>query len=347
MTLRTAGLVRQATGEDWTDVDLELSTAIPGQGMDLPELLTWALGEKKEFVPVARAARMPASPPRFPPPSPQPTAFEAERQAKVQVLRQRISELQNLLQTDGRNQRQSAAFLALTESSTVPADGIRSYGIGALGGKGSGISGGYRATTTSKPKPKRSRRRARHRPSPPPPPRSPSAYKSAEAPQPVMAQVMLDGDQISGELSRPEGSSTVMKAPGGSASRVRQTSLGLYEATYYRRPRFSDSSLPAVVAGGLDYVYKCPTKVNIPSKGERISVPLSVEVYPADTFYEATPSLKKTAYLKAVVENKGKRPILAGPVNIFMGGDFAGQGKLATTGSGGKLSLPMGADEDI
>ena len=33
-----------------------LSTAIPGRGIDAPELLTWTLGERSEFVPQLRAA---------------------------------------------------------------------------------------------------------------------------------------------------------------------------------------------------------------------------------------------------------------------------------------------------
>ncbi len=101
------------------------------------------------------------------------------------------------------------------------------------------------------------------------------------------------------------------------------------------------------ISGGLDYVYTCPTRMSIPSSGERIAVPLSVDSFPATVFYEATPALKEVAYLKAEVQNSGKNPILAGTVNIFMGPDFAGQGRLATTGPGGKLSLPLGADENI
>ena len=55
----------------------------------------------------------------------------------------------------------------------------------------------------------------------------------------------------------------------------------------------------------------------------------------------------KTAFLTARLKNQGKTPVLAGPVNIFMAGDFAGQGRLETTGPGGEIDLPLGADEDI
>jgi uncharacterized protein (TIGR02231 family) len=81
VSIHTAGMVQQATGEAWEEVKMALSTAIPGQGIDLPELLTWALGEKREFIPHARAARWPQKAARFGRPTPQPTIWEAERSA--------------------------------------------------------------------------------------------------------------------------------------------------------------------------------------------------------------------------------------------------------------------------
>ena len=68
MRVETAAVVEQATGEDWTDATLLLSTAMPGRGIDLPELLTWTLGERSEFVPQLRPRR----PPHVEPPLPAP-----------------------------------------------------------------------------------------------------------------------------------------------------------------------------------------------------------------------------------------------------------------------------------
>jgi len=150
------------------------------------------------------------------------------------------------------------------------------------------------------------------------------------------------------ELARPDAvGAQRVGSRGPREGRTLATSLGLFEPTYYQPPQFSDANLPAVVAGGLDYVYSCPTRASIPSNGEDLRVPLAAESYPVETFYEATPSLKKTAYLKAKVTNQGERPILQGPANIFVGKDFIGQGQLRTTGKGGVIDLPLGADENI
>ena len=67
--VETAAAVEQATGEDWTDVTLLLSTAMPGRGIDLPELLTWTLGERSEFVPQLRPRRAPPAEPPLPAPA--------------------------------------------------------------------------------------------------------------------------------------------------------------------------------------------------------------------------------------------------------------------------------------
>lgn len=45
----THGVVRQATGEDWTNVTLTLSTAFPEGGADIPELLAWRLGDQDQY----------------------------------------------------------------------------------------------------------------------------------------------------------------------------------------------------------------------------------------------------------------------------------------------------------
>ncbi|MFH0901645.1 MAG: mucoidy inhibitor MuiA family protein [Pseudomonadota bacterium] len=334
--LQTAGVVSQATGEEWANVELHLSTAIPGQGFELPELLTWTLGEKKELVPEARAARMPSQPPRFSPPSASKTVYEGEREAKLQVLEQRIAHLGQLLATNGRASGESD----------------RRRGPAPSSGFVGGTMGGAAPARSSAPSVAQT-----------PPPAPPDDYQEEDA----IADEDLDYESVTAEvMAAPEeqaptmpasqsyafGRASAMMAKPKSALRsaglgAEKTSLSLFDGNHYRRPVFSDSNLPAVMAGGLDYVWECPTKMSIPSSGEAIAVPLTVETFPAIVLYEATPSLKETAYLKAEVENKGRRPILGGAVNIFMGSDFSGQGRLKTTGPGGKLPLPLGADEDI
>ena len=61
--LALSGLVSQETGEDWEDVSLVLSTAIPTQATQLPKLTRWKLGSAERFVPTPVAQTEPALPP--------------------------------------------------------------------------------------------------------------------------------------------------------------------------------------------------------------------------------------------------------------------------------------------
>jgi hypothetical protein len=324
VSIHTAGMVQQATGEAWEEVKMALSTAIPGQGIELPELLTWALGEKREFIPRARAARWPQQAARFGRPTPQPTIWEAERAAKLQVLQNRLAKLQRLMSTPVDTG---------TISSLASAEGT--IGLGGLGSRGVGAGGGGYGrgamAATPKPPPRKYKRRPRR-----PRPTSRSSAPSA-APAALDDYEMVEEESVSRSSGRR----------GKKTARVVQTPLNLFEPTYYRPPRFSDPNLPAVAAGGLDFVYKCPTKATVPSTGKRLRVPLAADTFPVETFYEATPSLMKMAFLKAKVTNKGERPILKGPANVFVNREFTGQGTLKTTGAGGTIELPLGADENI
>ena len=289
LTMKSAGLVQQASGEDWTDVKLELSTAVPGQGVDLPELLTWTLGEQKELIPEARPARPPPRPPVLPGPAPRPSAAELERQAQLDLLMQRLSAV--------------------------------------VGGD---------VGSPRRPQ-KAAKERYRGRPSAPPRSRAPSASPMASEPMMEMA------DEGDGEVSI----ATTESSGARSGPTYKRRRLALSEPLLTRDRHLTNPNMPARLARGFDYVYPSRTRVTVPSAGDAHRVPLSVRTFAAETEYVATPSLSKTAYLRAKVKNDAGQPILQGPVNLFVGGDFTGLGQLETTGTGGTINLPLGADEDV
>ena len=132
----------------------------------------------------------------------------------------------------------------------------------------------------------------------------------------------------------------------GEAEPIR-TPLALFDQTLSTTPHFSEPDLPAVLAGGLDYVYRARTPATVPSSDETHVVPLDAASWPVTTRYAAAPGLRPTAYLEATVKNARDTPLLAGPVDIFVGADYVGTGALETTGPGGEVTLPLGADEDI
>lgn len=306
LRVETAAVVEQTTGEDWPAAALLLSTAIPGRGIDAPELLTWTLGERSELVPQLRAR----NPARVEPPLPAPVVRPSGAQAvEGDLVRERIALAMQSAQ-------RGASKIA---SGEVAAD--------------------VDAVAEARPQ---MMMKARRRYPAEPAPSAPSGAPAA-APAPMMAEAMDEAEEERSVVSRVASTFSRDKA-----TPSRSMSLALLDTASGRAaPTFTDALLPAVTAGGLDYVYPAPTPVAIPSTGRQMRVPLASQTFTAAAFHDATPALAPTAFLRARVRNDGKRPLLRGPATIFSDGELVGVGELQTTGPGGDIEFPLGADEDV
>jgi len=325
LRLETAAVVEQATGEDWDGVALALSTATPGRGIDAPELLTWTLGEKSEFVPELRARTTPP-----PLPSPLPVAasarVDAAREALAGSVRQRITlvaEGGSSLAASRSREKTDRITAAMEAEAPVQRKVLTSRHFSAP----SRAAGASAAASAA----------------PPPPAMAPAPEP---APMPV---AVADSASESVQSAEEAESAPVAKRfyARVSAAPVTRVPLALFDQPPPSRPSFSDPSLPAVSAGGLDYVYQAPTPATVPSSGQQTRIPLAVQTFRAAAFHQATPALAATAFLRARVRNDGKRPLLRGPANIFSDGELVSQGDIQTTGPGGEIELPLGADQDI
>jgi len=332
VALETYGVVSQATGETWDNVQLRLSTAIPGRDINVPELLTWTLGEAKEFIPQPRARTSPAQAPRYAPPRAASDREAIERQARMSLLQRRLNELTQLAQVNVQNKGWAGNRPGLGSSGL-------DLSINGSSLRPDGASLGSKSMPQSRERPRRSRRRQKKS----------VARSSRPEPMPSMApSAPMQDESAPSSMDFESDSPVIGSLLSGSKERVRNTSLALFESAPRRRgPNFSDADLPAVSAAGFEYIYDAKTKMTVPSTNEALRAPLGRSGYPVTTFYEASPALAKNAFLKATVKNPGPQPILRGPVTIFVNGGFAGDGRLATTGAGGTLQLPFGADEDI
>ena len=330
--LHASGLVTQATGEDWPNIKLALSTAIPGAGIAMPTLETWTLGDDREWIPVATPKAPPRTTRPFLAPAPKPRIADLEKDADRQVLLSR-----------------SQVLIALAQSTTPPVhETVRQFDFTseAIEGElttpsgGQGMGSGYGSAARPMPKPSMPRPPMVEAPPPPPEPREYDAPMAAPAADEAEESLASKTISAAGGL--------LQSITGGErAEAVNRRGLSILAEPLPMKQTFSDPTLPAMSAGGLDYVYDAPVTTTIPSQADSLRVPLAERSYDVQTFYEATPSLATTAYLKATVKNGSKLPILAGPANIFVKRTFAGDAQLATTGPGGVLELPLGADEDI
>ena len=342
VTLETTAVVGQTSGEDWTRAALAFSTAIPGRGIDLPELLTWTLGERSEFVPVLHARIPPRVEPLLPMPAAQSLASEAHAVA-VELVRDRLARA-------ARAPAPGEVSISSGNTSAVWDEALRVRDKREIHDLVASVSADEPLTkqrpAASKGTPESSEEIER-------PDGEMVSARPAAAPAPEMAMEQDLSESGAGwrdVVAAPRRTAMLGKSSSSvaSAARVWPVSLSLFDATAARRPpRFVDPYLPAVSAGGLDFVYRAPTPTTVESSGKEVRVPLASQTFRADAFYEATPALATTAFLRARVRNDGKRPLLLGPATIFGDGEFVGVGEIRTTGPGGEIELPLGADQDI
>ncbi|HVM60571.1 MAG TPA: mucoidy inhibitor MuiA family protein [Verrucomicrobiae bacterium] len=86
---------------------------------------------------------------------------------------------------------------------------------------------------------------------------------------------------------------------------------------------------------------------DVPSDGEPHRQTIALASLPAAFTYETSPKLSPFAYLKASATNTTDTPFLAGAVNVFVGPDFIGTGRISTVSQGEAANLFLGIDEGI
>lgn len=309
----THGVVRQATGEDWTNVELTLSTAFPEAGADVPELLAWRLGDEDQYQVAAniggvgnmdagkaevatakvssRAAkgrRAEAPPAAAPAPS---IAIASERARAPSRVTLEEAEM------DGDSGRYDA-----------PAE----YGGAAASDDWSGGQG-Y-ATPMQEPIAFAQPQLVPQAPPPPPPP----------------PQIKSIGP---GLWALPAGRRFTF------VNRENDSFSWSGDILYCPSPRQS--------AGGFDYSFKTDRRRTVNSDNKERKVRLASATFPATLLYEVVAPLDKKAYLKADVRNDTRQPFLAGEAFVFLDEDFVGRSFFSTVAPTAPLELSLGVDEDI
>ena len=349
LTMETTAVVEQATGEDWPQAALSFSTAMPGRGIDLPELLTWTLGERSEFVPTLR----PRQPPRVEPLLPMPAAGSAASEAHAiaaEIVRERLARAAGAARPargDGIGDPPSAAASQEETARSGTRTRSRSWWPNALSDRAPSAPA---ARTRAQYDFEIRRRRA----APPA-----KAAPAIGAPAPAPAAGRRDRADRESRERKPAASAgrTSSSCPGADRARARerQRRAHLVRAAVARR---RDRRAPpadlhrSVPAGGQ----RRRPRLRLPRAHRRDGRELPArrcasrsasQTFRTAAFYEATPALAATAFLRARVRNDGKRPLLRGPATIFGDGEFVGLGEIKTTGPSGDIEFPLGADQDI
>lgn len=318
-------LVRQSTGEDWSNVRLEFSAAEPSQSADLPKLVAWHIS---------------------------PTG--ADRGVQIARGRANINYSGRLAQTEGvqiqTNQQQTLTVNApepeLSQSIALPSS-VSQLEMQLKQSKTSFSSKLSRNKKTAGRYMEYAKKRGKSR-----------AVQTEEKLKKVQKLWRMQRDALNrGAYLDNRGFNTMIVQKYGKDKDI-QLALGdiLAEArsNVIRADRLIEAQQladgvvrPVDSSRGYDYKYRASRQESVPSDGVFSKVSIGMETSEAEFFYEVVAELSAYAYLVAELKNPFRSPVLSGPTGIFLGNDFVSQGNLPTTSTGEKLKIGLGVDEGI
>jgi uncharacterized protein (TIGR02231 family) len=105
---------------------------------------------------------------------------------------------------------------------------------------------------------------------------------------------------------------------------------------------------PRETAGTFDYRYVCNTPADVPSAPAWRVVPVATADVAIAAEYLCVPSVEAKVYRTVSLKNRSEHALLAGPVDVFVGGGFLLTAQLPTLPpSGDAETLGLGVEESI
>lgn len=312
-----AGLVAQATGEDWTNATLLLSTAIPSHAVKVPRLATWKIGVADRFIPTPTPMYSPVAPP--PPSPPLAMARSEEDLVRSRLARLGVSAAGPTTPEGGGRFGQS-----LGGDQTIDFDD-RIVEKKQLDFESEEINGELvqpDAYKTGKDQPK-------NRPAAPPPPpapiqMSPGAMRS-ETTSIASARRYEEADE---------------PAP------VPVSTFSLAPPPAWTPPSFGADS-PVTLASGYDLSFTSLQKETVPSDRGSRRVALWAAQWPVSVERKLFPALSPDAFLVAELKNPSAQVLPGGPAQLYVGADPAGSARLKLVSPGESFTLPLGIDRAL
>ncbi|MBN2442734.1 MAG: mucoidy inhibitor MuiA family protein [Spirochaetales bacterium] len=100
--------------------------------------------------------------------------------------------------------------------------------------------------------------------------------------------------------------------------------------------------------GGFDYRYKVAAlQKKIPSSSVPLQVGVDIKDLPVELLYITIPREKEVVYLKAVFKNEYDNPFPAGPAQVFIENNFLGNINFPTLGINQGSFISLGTEQDI
>ncbi len=353
-------LISQATGEDWDGVALKLSTALPQQWTELPELQSRRIG-RKQPPPRKRGWRAPPEGAEalfddynaFQSAVPAPGALrEVDEITSVgdpsSVLGGAVKQedflddvaMEICAEEEGAEMMKS---MAMPEAEPMP---VMAAPMEA--GEPPPAPAAKRKKSASRSKPMRTEAFARGMAAP----GGGGAMDMALEAEPELVPV---ADLMNYNCLRMAG------AQEANAGKLKASSLAQYPGAPSRAIQAMNQAhslacscldLPAkhfepYSPDGFDYAYICNTPVDVPSRDKFTTVPVSTQQVDIKIRYVVVPREATEVFRVAKVKNALKNPLLPGPIDLYLDGDFFITNSLEVVAPKGYVDLGLGVDEAI
>ena len=101
------------------------------------------------------------------------------------------------------------------------------------------------------------------------------------------------------------------------------------------------------VAGSFDYAYNADGRVDVPSDGEFHSVALTSNSTDVDLRYVVVPREDTNVFRIAQLKNPLQAPLLAGPADVYVDGEYILSTNITTVPAKGQMELGLGVEQAI
>jgi hypothetical protein len=308
-------LVRQSTGEDWAQAQLEFSAAEPSQSADLPRLMAWHIGTAG-------------------------TRGGGERGARAARPGRRLAAASRTIPIP-EAELSREAYLKLNEA--VQRSNLPRLATGTRAVDHTDISGTSVGTPRRKKKPSSKGRRELE---------VERKLQKVERLWVQQGEALKRGDVASNRylntaIVQQFGKDQEVRKALGDLLNQADANIGKADRLLVARKLAAGVVSPVTSSGGYDYKYRASQRESVPSDGVFSKVTLGTESDEASFVYEIVPEKAKRAYLFGTMKNPYRSPLLAGPAGIFLGNDFVALGRVGTTSSGEDLKIGLGVDEGI
>lgn len=102
-----------------------------------------------------------------------------------------------------------------------------------------------------------------------------------------------------------------------------------------------------VWSDAFDHAYPATARIDVPSDGELHVVPLLERTATCESLYVVVPRESPDVFSTATLDNPLDAPLLPGPVDVYVNGDFLLATRIDVTPARGQLSLGLGVEQAI